>query len=56
MKVGDLVYSTFTPADPWVGLIRECTDEECVVEWLPEAKPLLPMVEKINKKYLKKVH
>ena len=55
MQPGDLVYSTFTPT-PWVGLVKECTDEECVVEWLPEAKPLLPMVEKINKRFLKKVH
>jgi len=51
MKVGDLVRTTRRDLDGLVGLVQEVLDggNTIVVEWLPEATPLLPMIEKMPK-------
>ena len=51
MKVGNLVRSTRRDLNSLIGLVHEVLDggNTIVVEWLPEAKPLLPMIEKMPK-------
>ena len=50
MQIGNLVRPTNTHLSDMVGLVLEVhkQDQTVTVEWLPEAKPLLPMIERIG--------
>ena len=50
MQVGNLVRITRAGFETMVGLVREVhkEDQTVTVEWLPEAKPLIPMIERVG--------
>ena len=50
MQVGNLVRSINPGFDSMIGLVREIhkEDQTITVEWMPEATPLIPMVERMG--------
>ena len=50
MEVGNLVRPNRPGFESMIGLIHEVQDEgtSIVVEWMPEALPLIPMIETMN--------
>ena len=57
MQVGDLVRSSQGGFGDLIGLVREVHSTEAMttVEWLPQATPLVPMVQKMNNNALELV-
>ena len=50
MQVGNLVRVIRPGFDTMVGLVREVHEQNqtVTVEWLPSAKPLIPMIEEVG--------
>ena len=50
MQVGNLVRPNRPGFETMIGFVHEVQEggESIVVEWLPKALPLIPMIEKMN--------